>query len=106
MSMHFRVPHVYLVPTKDMRSFGTGVTVLMLEVELGTSERTVLLITETSLQLACFFAPDPQTWFLSVALAILKSTLYVRLASNSEIHLPVPTCAFQVLGLKACTTTA
>ena len=38
-----------------------------------------------------------------VALAVLELTLYTRLASNSEIHLPLPP---RVLGFQACDTTA
>jgi hypothetical protein len=34
----------------------------------------------------CFF----ETGFLCVALAVLELTLYTRLASNSETHLPLP----------------
>ena len=34
--------------------------------------------------------PPPQTGFLCVALAILELTLYTRVASNSEIRLPLP----------------
>jgi hypothetical protein len=40
--------------------------------------------------------------FLCVALAVLDLTLYTRLASNSD----PPASASQVLGLKACVTTA
>ena len=40
-----------------------------------------------------------KTGFLCVALAVLALTLQTRLASNSEIHLPL---ASQVLELKAC----
>lgn len=39
-----------------------------------------------------------------VALAVLELTLWTRLASGSEVRLPLP--PFQVLGLKACTSTA
>ena len=39
--------------------------------------------------LFCFL----ETGFLCVVLAVLEHTLYTRLASNSEIHLPLPpTC--------------
>jgi hypothetical protein len=31
-----------------------------------------------------------ETGFLCIALAVLELTLYARLASNSEIHLPLP----------------
>jgi hypothetical protein len=36
-----------------------------------------------------FFFP-PETGFLCVALAVLELTLWTRLASNSEICLPLP----------------
>ena len=45
-----------------------------------------------------------ETGFLCIVLAVLELTLQTRLASNSEIHPPVS--ASQVLGLKACATTA
>ena len=45
-----------------------------------------------------------ETEFLCVALAVLKLILQTRLALNSETHLPA--LASQVLGLKACFTSA
>lgn len=102
--MHVRVPHVYLVPTKYIRSLGTGVTVLMLEVEPGTSGRTMLLITETSLQFACFFLLPPPPDIVSFCSSDYPEIHFVYEAS---LKLREPsTYAFQVLRLKACTTTA
>ena len=49
-----------------------------------------------------FFLFPSETGFLCVTvLAILKLALYTRLASNTEIHLPLPP---RVLGLKVCAT--
>jgi hypothetical protein len=42
------------------------------------------------LLLFCLFFVFFETGFLCVALAVLKLTLYTRLASNSEICLPLP----------------
>jgi hypothetical protein len=43
-----------------------------------------------------------KTGFLCIALAVLELTLQTRLASNSEIHLPLPP---ELLVLKVCATT-
>jgi hypothetical protein len=43
-----------------------------------------------TLFLRLFFGGGVETGFLSIALAVLELTLLTRLASNSEIRLPLP----------------
>ena len=66
----------------------------MNSVELLESKLEVRILLPTPVGFFFFF----ETGFLWVALAVLELTLWTRLASNSEIRLPL-------LGLKACSTT-
>jgi hypothetical protein len=59
----------------------------------GDVRKCHLLLSHThTAAVACaslFFFP-PETGFLCIAQAVLELTLYTRLASNSEIRLPLP----------------
>jgi hypothetical protein len=50
----------------------------------------VAFFTKKSLSFFFFFFWFFETGFLCAVLAVLELTLYTRLVSNSEIHLPLP----------------
>ena len=86
----------FLTPIKQLFCLLVGLSLLSL-VPLQMDRNCIWRVVSMSGLFAHFFIWFLHTGFLCVALAVLELSLYTRLASYSEIHLPL-------LGLEACAT--